>query len=389
MNLHECDRPVERTGSASYKWDGTQETFGRGDVIPMWVADMDFPCAPEILEAFEKRVRHGVMGYTLRTPGYIAAVRGWFRRRHGWEVPEEYLAFAPPGVIFAVNVLIDLLTEPGDRVVIQTPNYDALVSSVTEGGRVIAENPLRVVNGRYTLDFDDLDRALSLPRTKLLLMSNPNNPTGRLWTKEELERLGAMCLARGVTILSDDIHADLAMPGYRYLPLPSLSPELARSSVLLTSTNKTFNLGGLQLATLVIGDRALRERFNRVMCRYQTRLDNLFGAIALETAYEKCDYWLDQVIAYVDGNRRALESFAGACLPQLKLYPMESTYFSWIDCSGLGKGQGLERFLVERCGVAFTPGREFSQAYSQFIRVNLACRRELMGRAFRQIADCL
>ena len=175
----------------------------------------------------------------------------------------------------------------------------------------------------------------------------------------------------------------------RYLPLPSLSPELARSSVLLTSTNKTFNLGGLQLATLVIGDRALRERFNRVMCRYQTRLDNLFGAIALETAYEKCDYWLDQVIAYVDGNRRALESFAGACLPQLKLYPMESTYFSWIDCSGLGKGQGLERFLVERCGVAFTPGREFSQAYSQFIRVNLACRRELMGRAFRQIADCL
>ena len=143
MNLHEFDRPVERTGSASYKWDGTQETFGRGDVIPMWVADMDFPCAPEILEAFEKRVRHGVMGYTLRTPGYIAAVRGWFRRRHGWEVPEEYLAFAPPGVIFAVNVLIDLLTEPGDRVVIQTPNYDALVSSVTEGGRVIAENPDR------------------------------------------------------------------------------------------------------------------------------------------------------------------------------------------------------------------------------------------------------
>ena len=386
MNQLDFDHPVERRGTASFKWDGAEAAFGRGDVIPLWVADMDFPCAPEILEAFEARIRHGVMGYTIRTPRYLEAVRGWFRSRHGWEVPEEHLAFAPPGVIFAVNVLIDILTKPGDRIVMQTPNYDALMSSVTEGGRILAENPLKVENGRYTLDFDGLERELARPGTKVLLMSNPNNPTGRLWTPEELIRLGEMCLAHGVTILSDDIHADLAMPGYRYTPLPSLSPELARASVLLTSTNKTFNLGGLQMATLAIGDEELRMRFNQAMCRYQTRLDNLFGAVALETAYEKCGYWLDQAVAYIDGNRRALEKFAEEHLPQLKFCPMEATYFSWVDFSGLGKGEGLESFLVEECGVALTPGREFSEQYSQFMRVNLACRRELLLQAFRQIA---
>ena len=386
MNQLDFDHPVERRGTASFKWDGAEAAFGRGDVIPLWVADMDFPCAPEILEAFEARIRHGVMGYTIRTPRYLEAVRGWFRSRHGWEVPEEHLAFAPPGVIFAVNVLIDILTKPGDRIVMQTPNYDALMSSVTEGGRILAENPLKVENGRYTLDFDGLKRELARPGTKVLLMSNPNNPTGRLWTPEELRRLGEMCLAHGVTVLSDDIHADLAMPGYRYTPLPSLSPELARASVLLTSTNKTFNLGGLQMATLAIGDEELRMRFNQAMCRYQTRLDNLFGAVALETAYEKCGYWLDQAVAYIDGNRRALEKFAEEHLPQLKFCPMEATYFSWVDFSGLGKGEGLESFLVEECGVALTPGREFSEQYSQFMRVNLACRRELLLQAFRQIA---
>ena len=386
MNQLDFDHPVERRGTASFKWDGAEAAFGRGDVIPLWVADMDFPCAPEILEAFEARIRHGVMGYTIRTPRYLEAVRGWFRSRHGWEVPEEHLAFAPPGVIFAVNVLIDILTKPGDRIVMQTPNYDALMSSVTEGGRILAENPLKVENGRYTLDFDGLERELARPGTKVLLMSNPNNPTGRLWTPEELRRLGEICLSHGVTILSDDIHADLAMPGYRYTPLPSLSPELARASVLLTSTNKTFNLGGLQMATLAIGDEELRMRFNQAMCRYQTRLDNLFGAVALETAYEKCGYWLDQAVAYIDGNRRALEKFAEEHLPQLKFCPMEATYFSWVDFSGLGKGEGLESFLVEECGVALTPGREFSEQYSQFMRVNLACRRELLLQAFRQIA---
>ena len=386
MNQLDFDQPVERRGTASFKWDGAEAAFGRGDVIPLWVADMDFPCAPEILEAFEARIRHGVMGYTIRTPRYLEAVRGWFRSRHGWEVPEEHLAFAPPGVIFAVNVLIDILTKPGDRIVMQTPNYDALMSSVTEGGRILAENPLKVENGRYTLDFDGLERELARPGTKVLLMSNPNNPTGRLWTPEELRRLGEMCLAHGVTILSDDIHADLAMPGYRYTPLPSLSPELARASVLLTSTNQTFHLGGLQMATLAIGDEELRMRFNQAMCRYQTRLDNLFGAVALETAYEKCGYWLDQAVAYIDGNRRALEKFAEEHLPQLKFCPMEATYFSWVDFSGLGKGEGLESFLVEECGVALTPGREFSEQYSQFMRVNLACRRELLLQAFRQIA---
>lgn len=389
MRQIDFDQPIQRRGTHSFKWDAVGTFFGRADAIPLWVADMDFACAPEILKALEERLQHGVLGYTVRDEHYLAAVCRWFEKRHGWSVPPEHLAFAPPGVIFAVNILLDLLTQPGDRVVMQLPNYDSLMDSVTAGGRLIAENPLKLENGRYVLDFDNLEQVLCQPRTKVLLLSNPNNPTGRLWTAEELRRLGQLCLDHGVTILSDDIHSDLVMPGNRYIPLPSLSRELAQCTVLMTSTNKTFNLGGLQLATLVIADEGLRKRFNQVMLRYQTRLDNLFGAIALETAYEKCEYWLDQVITYIDGNRRSLEAYAAEHLPQLKFYPMEATYFSWIDFSGLGKGNDLERFLVEDCGVALTPGREFSADCQGFMRVNLACRRELLLHAFGQIADHL
>ena len=385
MGQIDLDRPIQRRGTDSFKWDGVGRFFGRDDAIPMWVADMDFPCAPEILDAFQARLRHGIMGYTLRSEGYISALRGWFLSRHGWDIPEAHLAFAPPGVIFAVNVLLELLTRPGDRVVMQTPNYDALMESVEKSGRRIAENPLRVEEGRYELDFDGLEEILADPATKVLLMANPNNPTGRLWTREELTRLGEMCLEHGVVVLTDDIHCDIVMPGHRYVPLPSVSPKIARNTVLITSTNKTFNLGGLQLATLVIGDDGLREGFNGEMLRYQTRLDNLFGALALETAYTSCGYWVDQVIGYVAENRRVLAEYAAEYLPQLRLCPMDATYFAWIDFSGLGKGAALEDFLIRDCGVAFTPGREFHPGCGSFMRVNLACRRETMLAAFERI----
>lgn len=222
-----------------------------------------------------------------------------------------------------------------------------------------------------------------------MLMANPNNPTGRLWTEKELRRLGELCLAHKVMILTDDIHCDFAMQGRRYVPLPSLSPELAEHTVLFTSTNKTFNLGGLQTATVVIGDAELRERYCGAMLRYQTRLDNLFGAIALETAYEKCGYWLDEVLSYVAENRQVLAEYVLEHLPGLKLYHMDATYFAWIDFSGLGKEEGLEDFLVKECGVAFTPGREFGPDCGAFMRVNLACRRAIMLEAFRRIETAL
>lgn len=389
MGKIDFDRPVERRGTNSFKWDGVGQFFGREDAIPMWVADMDFPCAPEILEAFEERIKHGVMGYTIRSKSYLTAIRKWFSSRHGWDIPEEHMVFSPPGVIFAVKVMLDLLTQPGDRVVMQTPNYDALMNAVTKNNLELVRNPLKRNGDRYELDFEALEPLLADPRTKVLLMSNPNNPTGRLWTEEELRRLGELCMAHEVTILSDDIHCDFAMPGHRYVPLPSLSPELAEHSVLFASTNKTFNLGGLQLATLVIGNAELRERYCETMLCYQTRLDNLFGAIALETAYEKCGYWLDEVLDYVAENRRVLAEYVSEHLPSLKLYPMEATYFTWIDFGGLGKGDGLEDFLVQECGVAFTPGQEFGSGCGTFMRVNLACRRALMLEAFQRIEAAL
>lgn len=382
------DEIIDRRNTNSFKWDGIKQYYGKENIIPMWVADMDFKCAPEILEALQDRIKHGVLGYTCRNENYYDAVMNWFQVRHGWKIKKKSLTFAPPGVIFAINLLIQILSDKGDKIIIQTPNYGPLIDVINLNDRVASLNPLKINNDKYEIDYAGLERIID-EKTRLLILSNPHNPTGRVWTYNELEGIGDICLKNNIFIISDDIHCDIVYKPHKYVPISSISPEIAQNSVICTSISKTFNLGGLQLATIIIENEEIRERFNIELYKYQTRLDNVFGQIALETAYNKCGYWVDEVLSYIRGNLDALKDFIGKSLSEIKLYEPEGTYFAWIDFSGLGLKYKLNDFMINHANVAFSHGVEFSQDCDQFVRVNLACRRELLLQAFRNIHNAL
>jgi len=380
------DTPTVRLGTASYKWDGAKAEFHADDVLPLWVADMDFRCAPAISDALHARVDHGIYGYTIRTSAYYNALCGWFARRDRWNINPDQLAFSPPGVIFGMAILIDLLTKPGDGVVMQTPNYDSLMDLVTKGGRRLYLNPMRKNSEKYELDLNQLDALLQKGNIRLLLMTNPNNPTGRLWTQHELSAMAALCLRYGVTMISDDIHSDIRPAGSTYIPLVTLSDEVAQHAVVCTSTNKTFNLGGLGMGTFIIPNRALRQAYEEKMKQYQTRLDNVFSTAALIAAYTKCDEWVNAMNNQICQNRALFESLLHEQLPQAISYPMDATYFAWIDLNKLGKGPALQDFLLHKCRVAFTPGSDFSTDSASFVRVNLACPHSILSEAVRRIS---
>lgn len=382
---YDFDTPVDRRGTFSYKWDAEADYFGREDVIPMWVADMDFPCAPCVVEAVQKRAAHPVYGYAIRQQPYYDAVLGWLKKRHGFTVSQEYLAFAPPGVIYAMNVMLRILTRPGDKVLIPMPNYDPLFDMVTRSGRQLVETPLIWADGRYTFDYEDLeDKAAS--GVKALIFSSPHNPTGRVWTHAELERLAQICLRHGVFMLIDEIHCDFVPKSHPHTTFGLLGENVLRHSMICYSANKGFNLGGLGMATIVLADDDLRFRFNEEMAIAQTRLDNIFGAAALIAAYTQGEEWLDQAIEYVEENKRFLARFLQDRIPKVKMAPSEGTYLVWLDCGLLPfRGMALEHFMLNEAKVAFCAGYEFGQQGEAFLRMNVACPRSTLRQALEQM----
>lgn len=382
---YDFDTPIERRGTSSYKWDTESDYFGRDDVIAMWVADMDFACAPCIVEAVQKRAAHPVYGYAVRQQPYYDAVLGWLKRRHGFEVRQEYLTFAPPGVIYAMNVMLRILTQPGDKVLVPMPNYDPLFDMITRSGRELVETPLVWKDGRYTLDFEDLERKAA-SGVKALVFSSPHNPTGRVWTKEELLKLSEICMKQDIFMLIDEIHCDFVPKEHPHTSFGLLGEEVLRRSGICYSANKGFNLGGLGMATVVLADDDLRCRFNEEMTIAQTRLDNIFGAEALIAAYNQGEDWLDQAIAYVCANKGYLGDFLKKRIPSIKMIPSEGTYLVWLDCRALPyKGLALEHFMLNEAKVAFCAGYEFGSQGEQFLRMNLACPRSTLVSALKQM----
>lgn len=379
------DTPVDRRGTDSYKWDTGPDYFGLEDVIPMWVADMDFPCAPCIVEAVQERAAHPVYGYAIRQQPYYDAVMGWLKRRHGFSVSQEHLAFAPPGVIYAMNVMLRILTQPGDKVLIPMPNYDPLFDMVARGGRELVETPLVWRDGRYTFDYEDLE-AKAASGVKVLVFSSPHNPTGRVWTREELERLADICLNHGIFMLIDEIHCDFVPPSHPHTTFGLLGEEVLKRSMICYSANKGFNLGGLGMSTIVLADDDLRFRFNEEMAIAQTRLDNIFGAAALMAAYNHGEPWLDQAIDYVCANKDYLTDFLTRRVPAIRAIPSEGTYLVWLDCSALPyKGLALEHFMLNEARVAFCAGYEFGPQGERFLRMNVACPRSTLQEALERL----
>jgi len=386
---YDFDKPVDRHGTDCLKFDFAEARHRSPDLLSLWVADMDFPTAPEITDAIIKRTEHGIFGYTDPGPDYYAAFDSWVSKRYGWHAAAEEVTVTP-GVVYALAAAVRAFTQPGETVLIQQPVYYPFSSVVTENARKLANAPLSYENGRYEIDFGEFERIVEEEDVKLFILCNPHNPAGRAWTAEELERLGRICRSNGVIVVSDEIHMDFARPGHEHTSFATLPSELVQNSVICTSASKTFNLAGLQVANIVIFDKQLRRAFRRAVGASGYSQGNTLGLVATQAAYEHGGPWLDALKGYLEGNWALLASTLGERAPQLRLVEAESTYLAWIDCRELGlDAHQLERFIEDEAGLWLDCGHIFGVGGDGFIRINIATQRAYLERALDQLCDAL
>ena len=384
--MYNFDELITRRGTNSLKWDSA----GHADVLPMWVADMDFRTAPVLIEALRRRVEHGIFGYTQVPPTYYEAVAAWFARRHGWNLQPEWIMYTS-GVVPALSAIIKALTVPGDKVIAQTPVYNCFFSSIRNNGCELLANPLRRENDTYRMDFDDLERKAADPRAKLLLLCNPHNPAGRVWTREELTRLNDICLRHGVRVVADEIHCELVFSGHTYTPFASVSTECLNNSITCVSPSKAFNIAGLQIASIISSDADIRARIERAININEVCDVNPFGVIATEAAYSaEGEEWLLQLIAYLEENDRAFHAFCAEHLPQFPLTRQEGTYLEWMDCTALHLSSGkLEHVLLEKAQLWLNAGTMYGSEGEGYMRWNIACPRSRMLEGLERFAEFL
>ena len=370
---YDFDKTIDRRATNSYKWDSAPE-----GVLPMWVADMDFRTAPAIIDALQKRVAHGIFGYTRVPDAYYDAVTSWFSRRHGWDIDREWIIYTS-GVVPAVSAVIKALTVPGDKVIVQTPVYNCFFSSIRNNGCEIVSNPLRRTADTYEMDFDALERCAADPRAKVMLLCNPHNPAGRVWTPDELTRLGNICLRNGVTVVSDEIHCELVYQGFKYTPFASLSDAFLHRSVTCVSPSKAFNIAGLQIANIVTFDADLRRRIDKAININEVCDVNPFGVAATIAAYNEGEEWLNQLVDYLHGNYEAMAEFCRRELPEFPITRLEGTYLVWMGCSSLGMpSDALEHALLDDARLWLNAGTMYGAEGEGYMRWNIACPRSVM-----------
>lgn len=370
---YDFDKTIDRRATNSYKWDSAPE-----GVLPMWVADMDFRTAPAIIDALQKRVAHGIFGYTRVPDAYYDAVTSWFSRRHGWDIDREWIIYTS-GVVPAVSAVIKAMTVPGDKVIVQTPVYNCFFSSIRNNGCEIVSNPLRRTADTYEMDFDALERCAADPRAKVMLLCNPHNPAGRVWTPDELTRLGNICLRNGVTVVADEIHCELVYQGFKYTPFASLSDAFLHRSVTCLSPSKAFNIAGLQIANIVAFDNDLRSRIDKAININEVCDVNPFGVAATIAAYNEGEEWLNQLVDYLLGNYEAMAEFCRRELPEFPITRLEGTYLVWMDCSSLGMpSDALEHALLDDARLWLNAGTMYGAEGEGYMRWNIACPRSVM-----------
>lgn len=385
---YDFSRPTDRRGTDSYKWDSAPEA----DIIPLWVADMDFETFPGITEALQRRVAHGIFGYTRVPEAYYEAVCNWFGKHHGWHINREDIIYTS-GVVPAVSAVIKALTLPGDQVIVQGPVYNCFFSSIRNNGCETVSNSL-IYNKeelRYEIDFDDLERKLAHERARLMLICNPHNPGGRVWTRDELTRVAELCRKYGVRVVSDEIHCELTLYDNEYVPFGSLPDELSHGSITCCSPSKAFNTAGLQIANIVCRDAEVRNRIDRAININEVCDVNPFGVIALQAAYSDEGYeWLTQLRAYISSNYDLLRERFARELPKCKVMRMEGTYLAWIDCSELHiPSDEIEEMLMHENKVWVNAGSMYGAEGAAFIRINMACTSELLNEGITRIVKGL
>lgn len=390
---YDFDKVIDRRGTSCSKWDadpnktipGVEYPVDR-DVLPVWVADMDFEVAPEITEALAERVRHGIFGYTKVPDACYDAIIGWQERRHGWRIKREWITFTP-GAVSAAHMAMQAYCQVGDTAIIQPPVYYPFYRTVHNNGGLLSCSCLRRSGSRYEMDFDDFERRAAEDRTTVFILCSPHNPIGRVWREEELERVGEICMRHGVRVFADELHCDIVMPGYRHVPFAGLNPEFAAHSVTVISPSKTFNLAGLQATAAIIPDPEMRRRFENVKARNSLSDPNLFAITAMEAAYSRGDKWLDEVLAYIKGNYDFLVEYMGKKLPKVKVMPLEGTYLAWMDFSAMESDErALQKRMLTRGKVWLDEGWIFGEGGAGFERVVLACPRSILKEAVDRMA---
>lgn len=379
------DTPVNRRHTGSLKWDTIP-----ADVLPLWVADMDFPVAPAIQRALVDRVSHGIFGYANVDHTYYDAIISWFGRRHDWSIQREWIRYTT-GVVPAISCCLKALTLPGERVLVQTPVYNCFFSSIRNQGCDIVENELVRHDDTYIIDWDDFELKCADEKVTVFLLCNPHNPAGRVWTAEELGRMGQICRRHGVRVISDEIHCELVMPGYTYTPFAAVNDTNLNNSVTLNSPSKSFNIAGLQIANIVCPDADVRRRVDRVINIYEVCDVNPFGPIALKAAYNESERWLDELIPYIHGNYQFLKSYLAEHLPSVDVVRLEGTYLAWVSIRSLGiNGDEAARLLLKDGKVFLCSGMLYGKrAGRDYLRVNLACPRDLLREAMSRVVATL
>ena len=381
---YDFNRVIDRRNTYSIKYDPAS----RGkpdDVLPLWVADMDFAAPPCVIDALASHAQHGIFGYSEPDAAYFSVIRNWFEKRFNWSVEREWL-IVTPGVVNALYIAVRALTEPGDGIVIQQPVYYPFESSVRQTGRRLLVNELGFNNGRYTIDFDDFENKIK--EAKLFVLCNPHNPAGRVWTSDELVRMGEICLRHGVTVIADEIHQDFIFPGHKHLVFAALDPRFAGITVTCTSPSKTFNLAGLSHANIFISNETLRGKFKQEYARCGLSQPGVMGLAACKAAYEGGEDWLEQLLVYLAGNMSLIKEFLPTHIPAIKFIEPEGMYLAWLDCSGLGlSAQELETLITHRCKLWLSNGRSFGKGGEGFFRMNAACPRSVLREALQRLKN--
>ena len=389
--VFDFDTPLSRLDSHSVKYGLRRAKFGREDVLPLWVADMDFAAPPCVRQALAGRVDHPIYGYTLADAGVFEAIMDWQWRRHGWRVEREWITLLP-GVVPSLDLGVQALTLPGEAVALQPPVYNPLFESAERNGRRVIRNPLGLVQGRHAMDFDQLEAALT-PDTRLFHLCNPHNPGGRAWEQQELERLGDICLRHGLVIISDEIHADLVFPGSRHLPMASLGPDLAARTITLSSPGKTFNMAGLHTSYAITPDAGLRAKLHDAVHRLHLEGPNLFGLTALKAAYRYGEPWLAALLDYLKGNLDLAVAHIARHLPQVRCRAPEATFLLWLDCREWCQARGLDDATLRQrlvdAGLGLSPGTQFGPEGSGFMRMNVALPRAGLEEALARLGRVL
>lgn len=376
------DAPTSRRNTNSLKWD-----IGENE-LPMWVADMDFKTAPAVIAAVEKRAKEGIFGYTVLPDEWYTAISDWWESRHGMAIPREWLIFCT-GVVPAISSIVKRVTNVGDRVVLLTPVYDIFFHSVENAGRAVLESRLvRDGTGAYRIDFADLEKKLAEPLATMMILCNPHNPVGRIWTKEELAKIGALCRAHGVVLLSDEIHCDLTDPGKNYVPFASVSDECRDLSVTCLSASKAFNIAGLQSAAVAVPNPRLREKVERGLNSDEVAEPNCFAPIATVAAFREGGAWLDALREYLAENKRVATEFIKEKIPEIRVTPGEATYLLWLDCERLAENTDFLRdFIRETTGLYLSAGSPYRGDGAHFLRMNIACQKSTLLRGLSLLRD--